>query len=466
MLSNPVQEVFSALDSAVAALSALDWEHIPALERLDALDRLETARRLQTTCSHDIAGSLDRNDDGEIGPILYKVIADVLRISPRESRRRLRDAEQLHPRTTLTGAPMPPELPATAKAWNAGLLDIDHLRVIQKFIRDLPGHIAPAEVERGEAFLADKAAALRPDQLEKAADRLALTINPDGTFSDTDRALKRGFTWCGRQGPDGMSIGKLIATPELRAMLEAWAAKFAAPGMCNPEDQSPSVTADPTDDMINRDTRTHAQRQHDAIGALLRGQLGDPKLGQHNGLPVTVIVTATLDQLQAGAGVAVTGGGTLVPIRDLIRMSSHAYHYLCVYEKHTQRPLYLGRTKRIATGDQRLVLHALERGCTAPGCDVPGYLAEVHHIDEWADGGNTDIDRLTFACKTEHPLIKPSGWQTRKGSDGRTEWIPPPNLPLRGGTNDYHHPERLLPNNDPVAETEPLHEHGDEQSTG
>jgi hypothetical protein len=152
-------------------------------------------------------------------------------------------------------------------------------------------------------------------------------------------------------------------------------------------------------------------------------------------------------------------------MRDLIAMSSHAYHYLCVYEKHTQRPLYLGRTKRIATGDQRLVLHALERGCTAPGCDVPGYFAEVHHIDEWADGGNTDIDRLTFACKTEHPLIKPGGWQTRKGSDGRTEWIPPPNLPLRGGTNDYHHPERLLPN-DPVAETEPLHEHEDEQSTG
>jgi hypothetical protein len=459
MLSISVAEAFASLDAAVAAVGAIDWDRLPALERLDALDRLETARRCHTTTSHDIAGSLDRNDDGAIGPILYKVIADVLRISPRESRRRLRDAEQLHPRTTLTGAPMPPELPATAKAWDAGLLDIDHLRVIQKFIRDLPGHIAPAEVERAEAFLADKAAALRPDQLEKAADRLALTINPDGTFSDTDRALKRGFTWCGGQRPDGMSIGKLIATPELRAMLEAWCAKFAAPGMCNPEDQSPTVTTGPTQDVIDRDSRSHAQRQHDALGALVRGQLGDPKLGQHNGLPVTVIVSATLDQLQAAAGVAVTGGGTLVPIRDLIRMGSHAYHYLCVFEKHTERPLYLGRTKRIATGDQRLVLHALQRGCTAPGCDVPGYFAEVHHIDEWADGGNTDIDRLTFACKTDHTTITPGGWQTRKRTDGRTEWIPPPHLPLRGGTNDYHHPERLLPKDDPVADD-------DEQSTG
>lgn len=355
---------------------------------------------------------------------------------------------------------MPPELPATATAWNAGHLDIDHLRVIQKFIRDLPGHIPTAEVQKAEAFLAKKATVLRPDQLEKAADRLAITINPDGKFSDTDRALRRGFTWCGRQRPDGMSIGKLIATPELRAMLEAWSAKFAAPGMCNPEDQSPTVTGEPTPDDINRDTRSHAQRQHDALGALLRGQLGDPKLGRHNGLPVTVIVTATLEQLQTAAGIAVTGGTTLLPMRDVIRMASHAHHYLCIYDKHTQRPLYLGRTKRIATGDQRLVLHALVRGCTAPGCDVPGYHTEIHHIDEWANGGNTDIDTLTLACKTDHGTVKPGGWRTRKRKDGRTEWIPPPHLPLRGGTNDFHHPERMLPTDDPVANAD------DEESTG
>jgi hypothetical protein len=25
------------------------------------------------------------------------------------------------------------------------------------------------------------------------------------------------------------------------------------------------------------------------------------------------------------------------------------------------------------------------------------------------------------------------------------EWIPPPHLPLTAATNDYHHPERLMP---------------------
>lgn len=335
-------------------------------------------------------------------------------------------------------------MPKTAEAWDAGLLDVEHLRTIQTFIKDLPGHIHPGAVERAEAFLAEKAAALRPDQLGKLADRLAITLNPDGNFSDGDRALRRGFQWCGRQRPDGMSVGRLIATPELRATFDALLAKFAAPGMCNPDDQTPTITGEPTQATIDGDRRQHAQRQHDALSALLRSRLGNPALGRHNGLPVTIIATTTVEQLSTAAGHAVTAGGTLLPVRDLIRMAAHAYHYLCVFDRHTERALYLGRTKRIASADQRIVLHAKDRGCTAPGCDMPGYLSEVHHVDEWAYGGRTDIDDLTFACARDHRLIKPGGWTTRKRPDGSTEWRPPPQIPLPGGTNDYHHPERLL----------------------
>ncbi|MUM24609.1 HNH endonuclease, partial [Mycobacterium sp. CBMA271] len=57
------------------------------------------------------------------------------------------------------------------------------------------------------------------------------------------------------------------------------------------------------------------------------------------------------------------------------------------------------------------------------------YLCEVHHIHEWAHGGTTDIDRLTFACPAHHRLLS-QGWTTRKQPDGTTEWIPPPQLNL------------------------------------
>jgi Domain of unknown function (DUF222) len=435
-----------ALDAAVADIGQLNFDRLSPAVRLQALERMETSRRRQIAVGHDMIASLDKEDPANVGGPLHKVIADWLRISCAEAGRRLRDAQQLSPRLTLTGQELPPELPATGKAWRDGLLDEQHLRVIQAFIRNLPETVPVDTVEKAERFLARQATKLRPDQLQKVAHQCALRINPDGKFSDADRARHRGFTWCG-QRTDGMSIGKLVASPELRANLDAWLARFAAPGMCNPDDQTPCVEGEPGEESARGDLHSPAQRQHDALNALVRAQLGDPKLGVHNGLPVTVIVSTTLQELTSAAGRAVTGGGTLLPMRDLIRMASHAYHYLAVFDEHSSRPLYLGRSRRVATPDQRIVLYAKDRGCTHPGCDVPGYWSEVHHIDEWAAGGLTDADKLTFACKPHHKLVE-RGWWTRKLPNGRTEWIPPPQLDRGARTNDYQHPERLFDNDE------------------
>ena len=441
-----VTAVLDALDAAAAATAELDFSRLSPAVRLRALERMETARRRQVATSHDVIAGLEKEDPADIGGPVHKVVADWLRISCAEASRRLRQAKQLSPRLTLTGQELPPELPATAEVWRDGMLDGQHLRVIQTFVRDLPDTIPVDTVEKAERFLARQALNVRPDQLEKIARQCALRINPDGKFSDSDRARQRGFTWCGERA-DGMSLGKLVASPELRANLDAWMARFAALGMCNPDDQTPCVDGEPATELADRDRRSHAQRQHDALNALVRGQLGDPKLGKHNGLPVTVIVSTTLQELTSAAGRAVTGGGTLMPMRDVIRMASHAYHYLAVFDEHSSRPLYLGRTRRIASPDQRIVLYAKDRGCTHPGCDVPGYWSQVHHIDEWAAGGLTDADKLTFACEPNHKLVE-NGWRTRKLPNGRTEWIPPPQFDRGARTNDYHHPERLFDDDD------------------
>ena len=430
-----IVEALDALDAAVERLGAADIEELPADQRFAAVERLETALRRQVAISHEQLTHLGQYQGCPPIPI---VLADVLRISRSAARRRLRDAEHLAPRLALTGQPLAPLLPATAKAWDAGLLDGDHISVIQKFFRDLPDHVPAAQRDKAERSLAEHAHHLRPDQLEKVAARLATHLNPDGVFSDADRARQRGFGWCGGQRPDGMSLAKLTATPELRAMLDALLAKLAAPGMCHPDG-----------DTADRDARGHGQRQHDALAELARRQLGDPKLGQHNGLPVTVIATATLQDLQAGAGHAVTAGGTLLPIPDLIRMAVPSYSYLAIFDGVTGKSLWLGRTKRLASAEQRLMLLSRERGCTAPGCTVRGYDCQVHHAARaWKHGGTTDIDDLTLACKRDNLHADNDGWDTRKLPNGQTEWIPPPNVPLIGGTNTYHHPERLLPPDD------------------
>ena len=438
-----IDVVRDALTAAVDTLAALDFDALEPPERFEALELIEIQERRLTAIAYAGVARLERFEGC---PPVGIALADVLRISPREARRRIRDAEQLAPRTTLIGEPLPPVLPDTAKAWHDGQLDGEHLRVIQKFFRDLPDHVPAVEVEKAEKALAGHAVNLRPDQLEKVAHRLALHLNPDGKFSDEDRARKRGFVWCGGQQVDGMSVGRLIADPELRSELDAWFAKFAAPGVCNPE--NPTIT--PSDEAKERDLRSYGQRQHDALKALVRGQLGDPKFGQHNGLPVTVIATATVQDLQDKTGHAVTAGGTLLPIPDLIRMAAHAYHYLALFDGVNGRALWLGRTKRIASADQRIILHAKDRGCTRPGCDAPGYHSVVHHAaQDWKNGGNTDVQDLTLACPPDNELVETGGWDTRILAGGQTQWIPPPGLPmLKGGVNTYHHPERLLPRGD------------------
>ncbi len=172
-------------------------------------------------------------------------------------------------------------------------------------------------------------------------------------------------------------------------------------------------------------------------------------------MPATIIVSTTLKELESGCGQAVTAGGTLLPMADVIRLASHAYHYLVVFDRHTDIPLYLGRSRRTASAGQRIVLHAKDRGCSRPGCTVPGYWCEVHHAEsDWADDGQTNIDELTLACSPDNRLVKPGGWKTRKRrKDGRTEWIPPPHLDTgQTRVNDYHHPENYLVDNEDVDE--------------
>src|ERR1700733_11974813 len=257
-----ITAAFDALDAAVTTAGELDVGTADPIPRLRALERLETARRRLLTTAYDLVAGLAHEDPADVGGPVHKVIADWLRISCAEARRRMRDAEQLTQRMTITGETLSPELPATAQAWRAGMLDQQHLRVIQTFVRDLPADTPIDTVECAERFLAEQSAQLRPDQLEKVANRCAVLINPDGKFSDVDRARHRGFTWL-PQRSDGMSIGKLVASPELRANLDAWLARFAAPGACISDDENASATTEP-------DTRSHAQRQHDALNTLVR----------------------------------------------------------------------------------------------------------------------------------------------------------------------------------------------------
>lgn len=342
--------------------------------------------------------------------------------------------------------PLAPILGATAAAQRDGKLGDGQVAVIRRFFQKLPVSVDHATRESAEERLAKEGTQFRPEQLAELAARLMNCVNPDGTYSDEDRARRRGLT-LGKQQCDGMSELRAVITPELRATIEAVLAKLAAPGMCNPNDDTACVDGAPSHEAIEGDTRSQPQRNHDGLNAGLRAMLASGELGKHNGLPASIIVTTTLQELEAAAGSGLTGGGTLLPMSDVIRIGRHSHHYLAVFDKGEVLTLY--HTKRLASPGQRIVLYAKDRGCSAPGCEVGGYYCEVHHVTDYAKCRATDIEGLTFACGPHHRMLRPGGWSTRKRQNGATEWTPPPQLD-RGQPriNTFHHPEKLLRDGD------------------
>ncbi|MGB7110933.1 MAG: HNH endonuclease signature motif containing protein [Mycobacterium sp.] len=437
-----VVEVFDALEADIKRALDLSFDALTTPERLVLLARCETMRRRLPAIEHPLINQVGAQaDPTELGGTLGSALANRLRITRAEAGRRIHDAADLGERKAITGEVLPAVLTATAEAQRAGTIGTDHVRVIRGFWHRLPEFVDADTRQIAEAQLARLGHEHRPDELAKLADKLTDCLNPDGNFTDEDRARRRGVI-LGKQGVDGMSPINGYLTPEARATLDAVLAKLAAPGMCNPDDDTPLTDGPPADDTIRRDTRSAAQRNHDALNAALRAVLASGELGAHNGLPASIIVTTTLRELEAAAGTGLTGGGTLLPISDVIRLARHAHHYLCIFDKGKAIGLY--HTKRLASPGQRIVLYAKDRGCSHPNCSVPGYHCEVHHCTPYATCHTTDVNDLTFGCGPHHPLAE-QGWTTRKLKNGDTEWIQPPHLDHgQPRTNTYHHPEKLL----------------------
>ncbi|KUI28028.1 HNH nuclease [Mycobacterium sp. IS-1742] len=436
----------AAVDRLRAAVADLQTAPIDGLSHpqvVAELDRIKQAVWAVPAVEHRLTARLTDADPHQLGATsIREVLANHLRISPKDARNRITDAAQLGPRYTIHGERVQTELAHTAAAVARGDIGTAHVRVIQDFVRKLPVWVSYERRDDYERDLVGHAVALRPDQFKQVAETLLGFIDQDGTEPDHQTLRRRREIRVGRQQADGMSRIEGWLTPEARALWDVIAAKYAAPGQNLPHD----------DAATGRDDRTAGQRHHDALTRALGDAIASGSLGRVAGVPASIVATATLSELERAAGWAHTGGGNRIPMRDLIRMAGHSRHYLAVFDDHTEEILYLGRAKRTATTAQRLALFARDRGCTHPHCTVPFYWTEAHHTDDYATGGQTNIDTQTLACQPANLLIEKTGWTTVRPGDGRTHWIPPEHLDTgQPRINNHFHPQRYLTDRDDEA---------------
>ncbi|MFT4396766.1 DUF222 domain-containing protein [Gordonia lacunae] len=359
-----------------------------------------------------------------------------LRISNPMRRRKQMDATAT--RTSLGGEKLPPEHPCLAEAFAQGTVGTAHVQATLDVLDRIPGTVDHDVKVAAERQMAEIAEAHTPADISQLGARLLAHLDPDGTLADDTDQKRRRNLWIGRQRADGTAKLTGTLTPELAARVTMLLAVWATPGMNNPNDPySPTGSVEDADPealaaAAERDDRTPAQINHDALNALLKAVLDDGLLGKsHRGLPVQLIIKADLGDLIREAGLATTATGTLLPIPDLIAMAGDVQPWLAIFKDATAVPLYFGRGRRLATREQRLTSFARPDGevCSAPGCDQPATQVELHHAHkDWAKGGFTDIDDLAPACPRHNRMVGPKPGQyttriVRSGPDeGRCVW--------------------------------------------
>jgi hypothetical protein len=423
-----VDEGMALIRAGYAKIAAAELDGLSLKETLALGDELQTLCCQLPTQSHRLLARLQaEHTPRESGAKSWnEVLRTRWRISSAEAGRRLAEAAVLGPRRTLIGLPLPPVLPATAAAQAHGLINGEHVEVIRKAMDKVPGFVDAATTAQFEIDLARIAIGVGPKELKDAAALTLFLLDQDGPEPDEhERARTRGLS-AGPQRRDGMIPVKGELTPEAWATWEAIFATYAAPGMCNPADPQPATAGTPTQQQIDADHRTLAQRHHDALIAVGRIALMSGQLGQLNGLPVSIIIRTTLQDLESRAGIGVTGGGTIMPIRDVIRLGAHANHHLAVFDRATGSALNLFRARRTASPAQRIMLIARDGGCTKPCCTVGAYGSQVHHARrDWIHGGQTNVDDLGLACGVNNRMVGPDGWTTRRQRPPRRRMDPP-----------------------------------------
>ncbi|MFE0751636.1 DUF222 domain-containing protein [Gordonia sp. NPDC058843] len=367
---------------------------------------------------------------------LMQFMTHRLRVSNPMRRRKQMDATAT--RTSLGGEVLQPEHPCFAEAFAAGAVGSAHVQAALDVLDQIPHAVAHDVKVAAERQMAGIAVDHTPADITQLGARLLAHLDPDGTLTDDSERKRRRNLWVNRQRADGTAKLTGTLTPELAARITMLLAVWAKPGMNNPGDpHSPTGSVDDADPDVlaaaaDRDDRTPAQINHDALNALLKAVLEDGLLGtSHRGLPVQLIIKADLDDLIREAGLATTATGTLLPIPDLIEMAADVQPWLAIFKNSTAVPLYFGRGKRLATRAQRLVSFARPDGevCSAPGCDQPATHVDMHHAHkDWAKGGLTDIDQLAPACPRHNRMVgdQPGQYTTRierSGPDeGRCIW--------------------------------------------
>jgi hypothetical protein len=139
-------------------------------------------------------------------------------------------------------------------------------------------------------------------------------------------------------------------------------------------------------------------------------------------------VHVNLDDLTTGRAVGWVDGVTEpVPASVVERLTCHADILTTVFGAHGE-VLHHGKKKRLFTPAIIKAAAARDGGCVWPGCEVPPWACEAHHVIEWGHDdhppGVTDVCNCALLCPFHHANLHRSEWRLIM-LDGVPHMVPP-----------------------------------------
>ncbi len=226
----------------------------------------------------------------------------------------------------------------------------------------MPDAVPATAVDDAEQILVGHAARFEPRQLAVIGRRLVDTIDPDGTLADdAEQHRRRELRLCQRSDGSFDLHGRL--TCECGVIWQTILTAVAAPGGDGADSGTSSVPV------------TTPQRLHDGFWQAGK-RLLNSSLPAAGGVPTTILLTMTIDQLETRAGVVTSAHGGTLTVEQAVRLGVDA-NVIPVIFTDTGGIHSYGRKRRFATVGQTYAMYARDLRCTFPGCDQPAALVRT-----------------------------------------------------------------------------------------
>ena len=229
---------------------------------------------------------------------------------------------------------------------------------------------------------------------------------------DNDRHAIRKLDW--HFDDDDCMVLRGRFTPEQGAVIR----KVLDQIMDEDFEEQKDVSAETPENNEKPRTDSFSQRSADALVRMAEGySSGGGK--ERGGDQYLVHVHTDMETLKTDG----TGGES--EIEDNRNVSAETSRRLCCdagvvhwLENNKGEPLSVGRKTRAIPPSIRRALKRRDHGCRFPGCTCSRFV-DAHHINHWADGGETSLNNLALLCRRHHRMVHEEGFGLYALPDGK-----------------------------------------------